>query len=93
MAFKRSDSTALSASSFFRAAFSDWVALRRSSMWASLMERLPMVVLEVGKCSRMASTLAAMVLTLAVSASSELVVSVVSVGLALGGILADRELL
>ena len=47
----------------------------------------------IDSCSHIASILAAMVLTLAVSASSEPAVSVVSVGLALGGILADRELL
>ena len=58
-------------------------------MWASLVERLPMVVFEEASCSRMASTLAAIVLTLAVSASRDPAVSTVSEGLALGGILLE----
>ena len=71
LAFSWSDSRALSASSFFRTAFSAWVALRMVSMWASLVERLLMVVLDVVSCSLIASILAAIVLTLAVSASRE----------------------
>ena len=57
------------------------------SMCASLVERLSMVRLDVDSCSRIASILAAMVLTLAVSASRGLADSGDSTGLLLGGIL------
>ena len=59
------------------------------SMWASLVERL-LMVFDARSCSRMDSTLAAMFLTLAVSASNGPAVSIFSVDF-LEGMVLERE--